>query len=91
MLEAVAGATHEREHPHVWVVFDGSRPVREEGAGRLHAVFAPSADDWLVRRVKAAEQPGRVVVVTADRSLANRARHHGAVVLKPGDFLAREV
>jgi hypothetical protein len=29
-------------------------------------------------------------VVTADRSLANRARHHGAVVLSPADFLARE-
>ncbi|MEE2663499.1 MAG: NYN domain-containing protein [Myxococcota bacterium] len=91
VLEAVAGATHVREHPHVWVVFDGSRPVPTESTGRLHAVFAPSADDWLVHRIRAAEEPGRIVVVTADRRLANRARHHGAVVLNPGDFLAREV
>jgi predicted RNA-binding protein with PIN domain len=91
VLEAVAGATPERDHARVWVVFDGSRPASEEGAGRLHSVFAPSADEWLVRRVKAAEQPQRIVVVTADRRLASRARHHGAVVLSPGEFLAREV
>jgi len=89
VLEAVAGATHEREHHRVWVVFDGSRPAPRSDAGRLHSVFAPSADDWLVRRVKQAPEPGHVVVVTADRKLANRARHHGARVLTPGSFLAR--
>jgi hypothetical protein len=91
VLEAVAGATHEREHHRVWVVFDGSRPASGSEPGRLHSVFAPSADDWLVHRVKQAPDPGRVVVVTADRKLANRARHHGARVLTPGSFLAREV
>ncbi|MEZ4215799.1 MAG: NYN domain-containing protein [Myxococcota bacterium] len=84
----------------VWVVFDGSRspaaapstPGTESVAagGRLQSVFAPSADDWLVRRVKQARDPARVVVVTADRKLANRARHHGARVLSPREFLARK-
>lgn len=93
VLEAVADATHERDHARVWVVFDGSRPAPpspDGDAGRLHAVFAPSADDWLVRRVREAASPDRVVVVTADRKLANRARHHGASVMTPVDFLARE-
>jgi hypothetical protein len=93
VLEAVAGATHEHERTRVWVVFDGSRPApatREPEAGRLHSIFAPSADEWLVERVRAADRPERVVVVTADRRLAGRARHHGAVVLPPGEFLSRQ-
>jgi len=95
VLDAVAGATHESDHPRVWVVFDGSRPAppaaesHSEGeAGRLQPVFAPSADDWLVKRVRAAEHPDRIVVVTADRKLANRARHLGATVQSPSEFLA---
>ncbi len=91
VLEAVAGATRERDQQRVWVVFDGSRPLPDSAAGRLRTVFAPSADDWLLRRVKQARDPERVVVVTADRKLANRARHRGAVVLSPSDFLARDV
>jgi len=90
VLEAVEGATHERQHPHVWVVFDGSRPAPEPGLGRLHSVFAPSADDWLLRRVRRSPHPERIVVVTADRQLADRARHHGATVQAPRSFLAGE-
>ena len=90
VLEAVAGATHERQHPHVWVVFDGSRPAPQSEPGRLHSVFAPSADDWLLRRVRHSTHPERIVVVTADRRLAARARHHGATVQTPGRFLAGE-
>jgi hypothetical protein len=99
VLEAVAAATHEDEHERVWVVFDGSRPAPAppdselENAGnadRLQSVFAPSADDWLVRRVKAAPNPTQVTVVTGDRKLANRARHHGAIVVSPSDFLSRK-
>ena len=91
VLEAVAGATNEHEQTRVWIVFDGSRPApeTETGAGRLHSVFAPSADDWLVRRVRESAHPERMVVVTADRRLASRARHHGASVVTPGEFLAR--
>jgi len=70
--------------------------------GELHLSFAPSADDWIVRRVKevhgAAELGGRdplgvgcmtsVAVVSGDRRLGNRARHHGAAVVSPRLFLA---
>jgi hypothetical protein len=52
-------------------------------------VFAPSADDWLVDRVRRDAAPERLVVVTADRSLAGRVRHHGARVMSPGEFLGR--
>lgn len=101
----------------VWVVFDGSRTdgEREEAPG-LHSVFAPSADAWLLERVRELQeiqggqeqgdqdQGGpdqgnpeaggggartRVVVVTADRQLAERARHRGARVVSPRAFLER--
>jgi hypothetical protein len=76
----------------VWIVFDGPRPLpattRREPAGAPRVAFAPSADDWLLRRVKDAT-PGEVAVVTADRRLADRARARGAQVISPQAFLAR--
>lgn len=79
----------------VAVVFDGpdARELPDPGAagaeaGRARVVFAPSADAWLLRRAGAAA-PGEVVVVTADRRLAARARARGATVVSPQDFLAR--
>jgi predicted RNA-binding protein with PIN domain len=86
LVARVAGFT--REGAHTWIVFDGPQEaVHPEASGRLHTVFAASADDWLVARVKAAADPARVVVVTADRRLANRVRHHGGRVVAPGEFL----
>lgn len=74
----------------VVVVFDGARDVEPDGRpGRVQPVFAPSADEWLLDRVRRAEDPGALVVVTADRRLAGRARHHGARIVSPGAFLAR--
>jgi len=75
----------------IWIVFDGSEPDRpaEPGARRIHQVFAPSADDWLVKRVRASEAPACLAVVTADRAVADRARHRGAQVISPRSFLAR--
>ncbi len=76
----------------VWVVFDGARPDAgsEAAAGaRVRQVFAPSADDWLVARVRQAPRPEELAVVTADRKLADRARQRGARVVSPGEFLAR--
>ncbi|MDP6980936.1 MAG: NYN domain-containing protein [Myxococcota bacterium] len=63
------------------------------GAGtalpELHVCFAPSADDWIVGRVKEARRKGEAVaVVTGDRKLGNRARHHQAAVVSPRLFLA---
>jgi predicted RNA-binding protein with PIN domain len=73
----------------VEVVFDGDQPVPEPEGHAARQVFAESADAWLVARVRAAAEPGRVAVVTADRRLAGRLRHHGARVIGPGEFLRR--
>ena len=85
-------ARFEDRSAEVWVVFDGPRPgevgARDEAAGP-QPVFAPSADAWLLERVRAAEDPGHIAVVTADRKLADRARHRGARVYAPRDFLTR--
>lgn len=75
----------------VVVVFDGPRPAdtAPEGAG-AQAVFAPDADAWLLARVRdGAAAAERIRVVTADRSLAERARRRGAEVVAPREFLAR--
>ncbi|MGH0037295.1 MAG: NYN domain-containing protein [Myxococcota bacterium] len=77
----------------VWIVFDGGdagdeSEGRTAGGARLRTVFAPSADDWLVKAVRAAERPDELAVVTADRQVAGRARHRGAQVISPRRFLA---
>ena len=74
----------------LWVVFDGSEPdAGPESPDGPRVVFAPSADEWLVRRVKQSPDPSHLVVVTGDRRLGDRIRHHGATVVSPGEFLAR--
>ena len=74
----------------VEVVFDGAQPAPESAAaGGPRQVFAASADAWLLARLRATSDPARVAVVTADRSLAGRVRHHGGRVVSPGDFLRR--
>jgi predicted RNA-binding protein with PIN domain len=75
----------------VWVVFDGPHPAPEgdgAGAGGLRVAFARSADEWLLKRVRESAA-GEVVVVTADRPLADKARARGARVMSPHAFLAR--
>lgn len=76
----------------IWVVFDGphvSDAEPPDGSGRVRGAFASCADDWLVERVREAEEPARVAVVTADRRVAGRARHRGARVVAPLEFLRR--
>jgi predicted RNA-binding protein with PIN domain len=74
----------------LWVVFDGSHPVEAAAtADAAHVIFAPSADEWLLRRIAHAPDPSALAVVTSDRSLAERARRRGARVVSPGAFLAR--
>ena len=81
-------------YPEIWVVFD-----RRLGQGhrqgavisddpRIHVVYAPSADDWIVEQVKALCGQRPVTVVTADRLLRDRARHAGGEILSPRRFLA---
>lgn len=74
----------------LWVVFDGPRPTPQAASGDgPRVVFAPSADDWLLAQVRAAEDPAGLVVVTADRRLADRLRHRGARVVPPAELLRR--
>ena len=75
----------------IWIVFDGSGPETpsEPPSSRVRQVFAPSADDWLVAKVRASEAPACLAVVTADRAVAGRARQRGAQVVSPRSFLAR--
>jgi len=87
LLERAAGFDADAE---VWIVFDGpddSAAAAESSGPRC--VFADSADDWLVDRVRRAEDPAAIAVVTADRQVAGRARGRGARVVSPKDFLAR--
>jgi hypothetical protein len=79
----------EQREAALFVVFDGERAAPDAPLGRVRRVFAPSADEWLVARVRESAEPERLVVVTADRRLAARVRHHGARVVLPGEFLGR--
>ena len=76
----------------VSVVFDG-RPF-ELDAGAVDVAFAPTrgrdaADDEIARRVAADADPAGLTVVTSDRALSERVRHHGAEVMTAGAFLRR--
>jgi predicted RNA-binding protein with PIN domain len=83
-------ASFEDTDAELWIVFDGRREAPESPDGsRTHCVFAPSADTWLVERVRDAADPATTVVVTADRQVAGRAHSRGAQVVSPRDFLAR--
>jgi hypothetical protein len=71
----------------------------DSGPASPHCVFATSADEWIIRALKAqrtdsglgparAPRTARRVVVTADRRLASRSRHHGAEIVTTGSFVA---
>lgn len=47
-----------------------------------------SADDEIVRMVRADERPDGIVVVTSDRALAERVRAAGATVMPPTQLRA---
>jgi predicted RNA-binding protein with PIN domain len=73
----------------VWVVFDGERSFSGLERPRLRVVFAAPADDWLLSAVKERAAGAQVALVTADRSLAERARQRGAQIVPPRDFVRR--
>jgi hypothetical protein len=81
-------AAFEEDAAEIWVVFDGTTPPDAGGVGRVRSVFAPSADEWLLARIRERD-PAQLALVTADRRLAARARHHGVEVVAPAAFLAR--
>jgi predicted RNA-binding protein with PIN domain len=72
------------------VVFDGVRP---EGIGfAADTVFSGpgrSADEVILSRLRESADPRGVIVVTHDRSLADRCRALGARIESPRDFRAR--
>lgn len=95
VVSAVAALGARREAFEAWVVFDqrgtaadtgasGGAPVG--GAPGIEVHSAPNADDYIVARC--AELSGRreLWVVSADRSLGDRARRHGAGRLSPWAF-----
>jgi predicted RNA-binding protein with PIN domain len=87
LLDRVAGFDPAAE---LWIVFDGPEdPGSEFARPGPRCVFAASADDWLVERVRRSDDPSRIAVVTADRQIADRARSRGAQIVSPTDFLAR--
>ncbi len=78
-------------HAEICLVFDGSRAPEVPARGdqpRVMIEFSPSADDWIVKRVRNAEDPTTIAVVSGDRQLCGRARHHGAAVVSPRLFLS---
>ena len=70
-----------------WTVFDakGEHSHRLPEAERHQLVYAPSADDWIVEFCRTAPAAS-VIVVSADRSLQDRARNHGARRVSPWAF-----
>jgi len=90
-----AAAGFDDPEAEIWVVFDAARPEAASErctappGGRVRLVFTPSADDWIVRRVRGHAEPSCLTVVTADRQVADRARHRGARVMSPLAFLRR--
>jgi predicted RNA-binding protein with PIN domain len=76
----------------VWVVFDGQRPAGEAEMPEdalLRVVFAKDADEWLLKTMRAAPDPGSVAIVTGDRPVKDRARRFGARVVSPRSWLER--
>lgn len=80
-----------RLDPPVTVVVEGrARPGAEEGdVGGVEVVHAPGEGDDTI--VAVAEAHDRVIVVTADRGLAERVRATGAEVVGPSWLLDRLV
>jgi hypothetical protein len=77
----------------MWVVFDerGRTEPPVTGASAEQAVpvhYAPNADDYIVALCAELAGGRDVIVVSADRSLIDRARHRGARGLSPWAFAA---
>jgi hypothetical protein len=88
----------------IWVAFDGARPATSvwaepvatpngdpgtQAGPTVHVVFVESADDWIVRRARRAEEPSRLMVVSADRKVTGRSRSAGCEIMTPWAFIAR--
>lgn len=70
----------------VWVIFDARGSARSGGSARVAVQHAADADARILELCAELRELRRVVVVTADRSLMDRARHRGASQLSPWQF-----
>jgi predicted RNA-binding protein with PIN domain len=78
------------QHSAVTVVFERP-PTSAITSGTVEVTCAPraapnSADDEIVRLVRAHPDPGELTVVTSDSTLAERVREAGAAVESAGAF-----
>ena len=80
-----------RTRARVTLFFDGPAGERPLGLGNLsvRGTRGASADAEILREIGRSANPGELVVVTADRELARRAREAGARALLPGEFWRR--
>ena len=83
-------ASFDDASAEIWVVFDGPAPSQAlDSQTRPRQIFAHSADEWVLERVRGAENPKQIAVVTDDRRLASRVRRRGAQVVATIEFLRR--
>jgi predicted RNA-binding protein with PIN domain len=73
----------------VVVVFDERGSERATRSGRVDVRFAPDADEYIVSLCASLRSSRSVVVVSADRSLCDRAVYRGAARLSPWRFAAQ--
>ena len=80
------------EPAELWVVFDqrGSGPPAPPAPNQSspRVLHAPDADACILAHAEALAVAREVIVVSADRSLCDRARRHGARRLSPWKFAA---
>lgn len=76
------------EGAEVTVVLEHPQPIDSTviTVAYAPAAAANSADEEIMRRLRAAEDPGGIVVVTSDAILAERVRAAGAGTLPAGRF-----
>jgi predicted RNA-binding protein with PIN domain len=75
----------------VWVVFDAAPHNAErlsDAEGAVRCLYAPDADARILELVGQYAPARRVVVVSADRSLCDRAKNLGGERRSPWDFAA---
>lgn len=99
VVAAVTALGARREAFEAWVVFDrrgtpeeagalGGTPVEAAPGIVIHS--APDADDYIVARCAELSGSRELWVVSADRSLGDRARRHGAHRVSPWAFAGGE-
>lgn len=80
------------EPAELWVVFDQRGSASERALdpvqGTLRVCYAPDADASILASCAELAATREVIVVSADRSLCDRARRHGAGRLSPWKFAA---